>query len=71
LEIFQDIGESNNKVHGSKDKFNAKSLLSTPIDQIPVSDDEDATKTAVQPVEEAPEDTSFATRDLRSFKGER
>lgn len=41
LEIFQDVGASNNKVHGSKDKFNAKSLLSTPIWEIPVSEDED------------------------------
>ena len=41
LEIFQDIGETNNKVHGSKDKFNAKKLLGTPIDEIPVSEDEE------------------------------
>ena len=41
LEIFADIGETNNKVHGSKDKFNAKSLLNVPIWEIPVSDDED------------------------------
>lgn len=41
LEIFQDIGETNNKVHGSKDKFNARKLLGTPIDEIPVSDEED------------------------------
>ena len=41
LSIFQDIGETNNKVHGSKDKFNARSLLSTPIWEIPVSDEEE------------------------------
>ena len=41
LEIFQDIGETNNKVHGSKDKFNARKLLGTPIDEIPVSDEEE------------------------------
>ena len=40
LEIFQDIGETNNKVHGAKDKFDAKKLLGTPIDEIPVSEDE-------------------------------
>ena len=28
-------------MHGAKDKFNAKSLLSTPIDEIPVSDEEE------------------------------
>lgn len=39
--IFSDIGETNNKVHGSKDKFNAKSLLSVPIWEIPVSDDDE------------------------------
>lgn len=41
LEIFADVGETNKKVEGAKDKFNAKSLLSTPIDEIPVSDDEE------------------------------
>ena len=41
LEIFADVGQTNNKVHGAKDKFNAKSLLSTPIDEIPVSDEEE------------------------------
>lgn len=40
LEIFQDIGETNNKVHGSKDKFNAKKLLGVPLEEIPVSDEE-------------------------------
>ena len=38
LDIFQNIGETNNKVHGSKDKFNAKKLLGTPIE---VSEDEE------------------------------
>ena len=38
LDIFQDIGETNNKVHGSKDKFNARKLLGTPVE---VSDDEE------------------------------
>lgn len=37
--IFQDIGASNNKVLGGKDKFNARKLLSTPIDDL-VSDEE-------------------------------
>ena len=44
LEIFQDIGETNNKVHGSKDKFNAKKLLGTPIDEL-VSDEEEEKET--------------------------
>lgn len=39
--IFQDLGLTNNKVHGSKDKFNARKLLGTPIDDISVSDEED------------------------------
>ena len=41
LSIFQDVGSTSQKVHGSKDKFNAKKLLGTPIDEIPVSEDED------------------------------
>lgn len=45
LSIFNDLGPTNNKVHGSKDKFNARSLLSTPIDEIPVSDEEDEEET--------------------------
>ena len=28
-------------MHGAKDKFDAKKLLGTPIDEIPVSDDEE------------------------------
>lgn len=43
LEIFQDIA-TNNKVHGAKDKFDAKKLLGTPIDEIPVSEDEEEEK---------------------------
>ena len=54
LEIFQDIGETNNKVHGSKDKFNAKSLLSTPIDEIPVSDEEEESEEKKQKSAEQP-----------------
>ena len=41
LDIFADVGETNKKVEGAKDKFNAKSLLGTPIWEIQVSDDED------------------------------
>jgi len=39
LDIFQNIGETNNKVHGSKDKFNAKKLLGTPVE---VSEDDES-----------------------------
>ena len=44
LTIFQDVGSTSQKVHGSKDKFNAKKLLGTPIDEIPVSEDEEEEK---------------------------
>ena len=40
LSIFQDVN-TYKKVHGAKDKFDAKKLLGTPIDEIPVSDEED------------------------------
>ena len=35
------MGSTSHKVHGSKDKFNACSLLSVPFEEIPISDDED------------------------------
>ena len=41
LSIFEDVGSTYKKVHGAKDKFNAKRLLGTPIDEIPVSEEED------------------------------
>ena len=43
ISIFKDFEESNNKVTGKKDKFNARSLLSQKIEDI-ISDDEDSFK---------------------------
>lgn len=41
LSIFEDVGSTYKKVHGAKDKFNAKKLLGTPIDEIPVSEEDE------------------------------
>lgn len=49
LDIFADVGETNKKVEGAKDKFNAKSMLGTPIWMIQVSDDEDDSQHQVNP----------------------
>ena len=44
LSIFQDVGNTHKKVHGAKDKFNAKKLLTTPIDELASSEDEEEEK---------------------------
>ena len=49
LDIFADVSETNKKVEGAKDKFNAKSMLGTPIWMIQVSDDEDDSQHKVNP----------------------
>ena len=38
--FFEDVEAVKKEVHGRKDKFNAKNLLSIPFDQIEVSEDE-------------------------------
>ena len=38
--FFEDVEAVKKEVHGRKDKFNAKSLLSVPFDQIEVSEEE-------------------------------
>jgi hypothetical protein len=40
LDIFRDLTAEVKKVTGKKDNFNAKSLLSTKPEDIPISDDE-------------------------------
>ena len=59
LSIFQDVGSTYKKVHGAKDKFNAKKLLGTPIEEIPVSEDEEEEKKVKVEVEknESPSDS--------------
>jgi hypothetical protein len=41
LEIFRDLNPTVQKVSGKKDNFNAKSLLATKPEDIPISDDEE------------------------------
>lgn len=39
--VFADVGNKNQKVIGSKDKFDAKRLLRIPLEEISVSDEEE------------------------------
>lgn len=41
LDIFKDIGEVNNKIHGKKDRINAASLLSVKFEDL-CSDSEES-----------------------------
>jgi hypothetical protein len=42
LDIFKDIGEESQKVHGKKDKFNASSLLAVKFKDLIASEDEES-----------------------------
>ena len=67
LSIFQDVN-TYKKVHGAKDKFNAKSLLSTPIEEIPVSDEEEEDKKVPAQVKDVESGSSVSEQSIGKAK---